>query len=241
MTHLHLFSPVHEGTGFGRAASITNPTVERQRRRSFEDTETYHDGSSVAMLLADMSNHERSTSSHPASISDLPFGAPATTRTVGRRPSTAPGSGAAPYHLPTSLVRSPGENAENPSSRVHGYPPDAKTSLQDPWESSETTDWGAHRGAAGTARSHPYATAQSPHSDLYSTPFDSGDIMTLMVEGTSSRSRGAGERHPYADPLNATSDDDEEDEGGRRRVLEHQPSHGDVVTSNQGRRRGGGG
>jgi hypothetical protein len=234
---------------------MTSLAVERQRRSSFEDSDTYHDGSSVAMLLTDMSNNEKSTNSHLTPGSGLPFGPSATTRTGGRRPSTAPNSGSAPYHLPTSLARSPGETAENSSLRVHEYPPDAKTLLQDAWESSETTNWRAGRGA-GTAGSHPYATAQSPHGEEYSSPFDSGDIIAMMAESGSSRSRavagggrGAAGRHPYADPLNAAtdagpmvgdSDEEEEAEDGRRRVVEPPSLYGDVAGSNRRMRRGGG-
>lgn len=198
------------------------------------------------MLLADMSGNEKSSSSDPASSSyRQPRGEP----TNGRRPSTAPGSGSTPFHLPSSVV--PRTTDEDTSIRLHEYPPEVK-STQDEWEPSDVASWRTGGGQ------HPYAVAQSPHTETSNSPFTRTATTTTTTSASSNSRRGGGGgqrrvRHPYSDvsgteiirhtdagPMMDSDDDEEEEENARRRVVELPPSYGDVTSSGRGRRRGGG-
>ncbi|KIM28116.1 hypothetical protein M408DRAFT_329731 [Serendipita vermifera MAFF 305830] len=232
---------IDETTGYG--SSYASEPSQRRRGNSLGHSESYHDG------------NEKSSSSDPSSAS---YQSPTSRRdqqttSGGRRPSTAPGpGGSTAYHLPTSV------GTHETSPQTHDYPPDVKHDEE--WEMSDApTSWRTG------GQQHPYAVAQSPHTDSISLPLTSSatnvtspSVSSGSRHGTSSgRGGGTGRRvrHPYSEASNTEfirhtdagpmidSDDDEaEEEAARRRVVELPPSYGEISGGNRGgRRRGGGG
>jgi len=175
-----LVSAIDEGSGYGNGSTAAGDLVGRQPRRhhSFEDSDTFHDGSSAARLLGDILSTQESPMDSKndgfrpaAAAADLPMKSNAPSpfsppRSSGKRPSTAPHSGvstAPNYHLPTSLVVRSGRSNSNagdydghgdgssPPLRRHEYPPDSKRTPLDVWDSSEALNWRPGGGGAAAA------------------------------------------------------------------------------------------